>query len=173
MIQTKINFVRSLLICIECTFCRLIRHPEHLIGRHWYLSANWRSFIHHHLISESSVLRHRVLIVASTRIVLCSVSSCVVWVNVHMPALWTPVRDFNWNSLNGLRDQHMHRRTDQRTNTPNYALTFWSSVRRIPWKHRTPTRQTLWWQSPKNQRALITKFTAAHDINMGRLYGSS
>jgi hypothetical protein len=30
---------------IRCSFCRLIRHSEHLIGRHWYLPANWRSFI--------------------------------------------------------------------------------------------------------------------------------
>jgi hypothetical protein len=30
---------------IECSLCRLIRRPEHLIGRHWYLPANWRSFI--------------------------------------------------------------------------------------------------------------------------------
>jgi hypothetical protein len=32
-------------ICIECSLCRLIRRPEHLIGRHWYLQANWRLFI--------------------------------------------------------------------------------------------------------------------------------
>jgi hypothetical protein len=31
--------------CIQCPLCRLIRCPEHLIGRHWYLPANWRSFI--------------------------------------------------------------------------------------------------------------------------------
>jgi hypothetical protein len=30
---------------IECSLCRLIRRPEHLIGRHWYLPVNWRSFI--------------------------------------------------------------------------------------------------------------------------------
>jgi hypothetical protein len=30
---------------IECLLCRLIRRPEHLIGRHWHLPANWRSFI--------------------------------------------------------------------------------------------------------------------------------
>jgi hypothetical protein len=30
---------------IQCSLCRLIRHPEHLFGRHWYLPANWRSFI--------------------------------------------------------------------------------------------------------------------------------
>jgi hypothetical protein len=30
---------------VGCSFCRLMRRPEHLIGRHWYLPANWRSFI--------------------------------------------------------------------------------------------------------------------------------
>jgi hypothetical protein len=30
---------------MECSSCRLIRRPEHLIGRHWYLPVNWRSFI--------------------------------------------------------------------------------------------------------------------------------
>jgi hypothetical protein len=30
---------------IECSLCGLIRHPKHLIGKHWYLPANWRSFI--------------------------------------------------------------------------------------------------------------------------------
>jgi hypothetical protein len=30
---------------IDCSLCRLIRCPEHLIGRHWFLPANWRSFI--------------------------------------------------------------------------------------------------------------------------------
>jgi hypothetical protein len=29
----------------RCSFFRLIRRPEHLIGRHCYLPANWRSFI--------------------------------------------------------------------------------------------------------------------------------
>jgi hypothetical protein len=28
-----------------CSFCRLIRRPEHLVGRHWYILANWRSYI--------------------------------------------------------------------------------------------------------------------------------
>jgi hypothetical protein len=32
-------------IYIQCSLCRLIRHREHLIGRRWYLPANWRSFI--------------------------------------------------------------------------------------------------------------------------------
>jgi hypothetical protein len=29
----------------ECSLCRLIRRPEHHIGRHCYLPTNWRSFI--------------------------------------------------------------------------------------------------------------------------------
>jgi hypothetical protein len=32
-------------VYIECSLCRLIRRPEHPIGRHWYLPANWRSLI--------------------------------------------------------------------------------------------------------------------------------
>jgi hypothetical protein len=28
---------------IGCSLCRLIRHPEHLSGRHWNLLKNWRS----------------------------------------------------------------------------------------------------------------------------------
>jgi hypothetical protein len=28
----------------KCSLCRLIGRTEHLIGRHWYLPANWRSF---------------------------------------------------------------------------------------------------------------------------------
>jgi hypothetical protein len=30
---------------IGCSFCRPIRCPEHVIGRHWYLPADWKSFI--------------------------------------------------------------------------------------------------------------------------------
>jgi hypothetical protein len=30
---------------IGCSLCRLITRPEHLIGRRWYLPANWSSFI--------------------------------------------------------------------------------------------------------------------------------
>jgi hypothetical protein len=38
---------RSVVKCIntECSFCRLVRCPEHLNGKRWYLPANWRSFI--------------------------------------------------------------------------------------------------------------------------------
>jgi hypothetical protein len=32
-------------IYIGCSFCTLIRRPEHLIGTHCYLPANWRPFI--------------------------------------------------------------------------------------------------------------------------------
>jgi hypothetical protein len=30
---------------VVCSLCRLIRCPEHLISKHCYLPANWRSFI--------------------------------------------------------------------------------------------------------------------------------
>jgi hypothetical protein len=36
--------IKNILIYIECYFCRLIRRPEHLMGRHWCLPANWRPF---------------------------------------------------------------------------------------------------------------------------------
>jgi hypothetical protein len=29
----------------ECSLYRIIRRPEHLIGRHWHLPENWRPFI--------------------------------------------------------------------------------------------------------------------------------
>jgi hypothetical protein len=29
----------------KCSFCRLTRCLQHLIGRHWYLPVNWRPFI--------------------------------------------------------------------------------------------------------------------------------
>jgi hypothetical protein len=35
-----------------CSFWRIFRRPEHLIGRHWYLQANWRSFIRWSLDSQ-------------------------------------------------------------------------------------------------------------------------
>jgi hypothetical protein len=38
-------FLFSLQDYIGCSYCRLIRRPEHLVGRHWYLQANWMSFI--------------------------------------------------------------------------------------------------------------------------------
>jgi hypothetical protein len=66
-IQTSILLTSCLTLfcafCVSCTQCpkwlnfhipiwdigslfrRHIRRPEHLIGRHWYLPANWRSFI--------------------------------------------------------------------------------------------------------------------------------
>jgi hypothetical protein len=44
-----ISFLLSYFLCffpsILCSFWRLIRRPEHLIGRRWYLPANCRSFI--------------------------------------------------------------------------------------------------------------------------------
>jgi hypothetical protein len=34
-----------ILLYTGCSFCRLIRRPQHFIGRHFYLPTNWRSFI--------------------------------------------------------------------------------------------------------------------------------
>jgi hypothetical protein len=42
---TSIKIRCDLLNNIGCSFCRIIRRPEHLIDRHWYLPATWRSFI--------------------------------------------------------------------------------------------------------------------------------
>jgi hypothetical protein len=64
-----------------CSFCRLIRRPEHLISKQWYLPTNWRPFIRWSLISESvSVMP---LSVTKASIVLCSVSLWLMWVNVQ------------------------------------------------------------------------------------------
>jgi hypothetical protein len=65
---------------IECSFCRLIRRPEHLIERHWY---RWQSEGHSfgdHMISLSVIVTPSSVIEAS--IVLCSVSLWLVWVSV-------------------------------------------------------------------------------------------
>jgi hypothetical protein len=37
--------VPNISVYTGCSFCGLIRRPEHLIGRHWYHPVNWRSFI--------------------------------------------------------------------------------------------------------------------------------
>jgi hypothetical protein len=67
---------------IECSLYRLIRRPEHLIGRH---SGTSRQTEGHsfgdHLISESVSVTPPSVIEAS--IVLCSVSLWLVWVNVQ------------------------------------------------------------------------------------------
>jgi hypothetical protein len=66
---------------IGCSLCRLIRRPDHLIGRHWYLPENWISLIWYHLSSEPvSVTPSSVI---ETSIVLCSVSLWLVWINVQ------------------------------------------------------------------------------------------
>jgi hypothetical protein len=72
--------------CIGCSFCRLISRPEYLIGRHWYLPANWRS---HSVITwavSQSVLCHGVL-QKLLLCVLCLHDSCESMSN--QPALWT------------------------------------------------------------------------------------
>jgi hypothetical protein len=68
---------------IGCSFCRLIRRPEHLIARHWYLPANWEGHsCGDQLISESVSVTPSSVIGAS--IVLCSVSLRLVWINVQL-----------------------------------------------------------------------------------------
>jgi hypothetical protein len=64
---------------IGCSFCRLIRRPEHLIGRHWYLPQTEGQSFGDHLISESVSVTPSSVVEAS--IVLCSVSLWLVWVN--------------------------------------------------------------------------------------------
>jgi hypothetical protein len=38
--KVEVTSTGMLFIPIECSLRRLIRLPEHLIGRHWYLPAN-------------------------------------------------------------------------------------------------------------------------------------
>jgi hypothetical protein len=59
-----------------CSLCRLIRRPELLIGRHWYLPANWKSFIRWYLISES-------VSVIPPSVIEASILRCSIWVNVQ------------------------------------------------------------------------------------------
>jgi hypothetical protein len=83
----SIYLMQQPVYCIQRSLCRLIRRPEHLIGRHWYLPPNWRSFIRRSV--SQSVLRHRLwqkLLLCS---VLCLYDSCESMSN--QPALWTPV----------------------------------------------------------------------------------
>jgi hypothetical protein len=69
-------------VTIGCSFCRFIRRPEHLIGRHYGIS--WQTEGHSfgpHLNSESVLVMPSSVI--ETSIVLCSLSSWLVWVNVQ------------------------------------------------------------------------------------------
>jgi hypothetical protein len=57
---------------IECSFCRLVRSPEHLIGRHCGISRQTEGHsFGDHLISESVSVKKSTVIEAS--FVLCSV----------------------------------------------------------------------------------------------------
>jgi hypothetical protein len=71
---------------IECSLCRLIRHPEHLIGRHCGISEKTvgHSF-GDHLISESVSVTPSIVIEAS--IVPCSVSFDTCESMSNQPAL--------------------------------------------------------------------------------------
>jgi hypothetical protein len=67
---------------IRCSFCRLIRRPEHLIGRHCGISRQTEGHsFGDHLSSES--VRVTPSSVTEASIVLCSVSLWLVWVNVQ------------------------------------------------------------------------------------------
>jgi hypothetical protein len=69
-------------VCIGCSFCRLIIRPEHLTDRHRYLPANWRSFIRW---SPDQWVSQCYSIECS---VLCLYDSCESMSN--QPARWTP-----------------------------------------------------------------------------------
>jgi hypothetical protein len=74
---------------IECSLCRLIRCPEHLIGRHCGISRQTEGHsFGDRLISESVIVTPSSVIEAS--IVFCSVSLWLVWVMSNQPTLWTP-----------------------------------------------------------------------------------
>jgi hypothetical protein len=73
---------------VECSLCRLIRRSEHLIGRHWYLPANWRSFIRwspEQWVSQCYAIEcYR----SFCCVLLCLYDSCE-WMP-NQPSLWTP-----------------------------------------------------------------------------------
>jgi hypothetical protein len=64
-----------------CSFCRLIKRPEHLIARHWHLPQTESHWFGDHLISESVCVAPSSVIVAY--MVLCSVSLWLVSVDVQ------------------------------------------------------------------------------------------
>jgi hypothetical protein len=72
--------IKFFFIYIECSLCRLVRHPDHLIGRHWYLLAKWRSFIWWSPDQWVSIMPSSVV---ETSIVLCSVSIWLAWVSIQ------------------------------------------------------------------------------------------
>jgi hypothetical protein len=62
-----------------CSFCRLIRRAEHLIGRHWYLPAYWRSFIRwspDQWVSPCYAIEH-------DRSYYCALFFMTLWANVQ------------------------------------------------------------------------------------------
>jgi hypothetical protein len=80
--------ISHLYINIGCSFCRLFRRTEHLIGRHWYVPENWRSFFRWSPDQWVSVMPSSV---TEASVVLCSVSS---W----QPERWTPYT-IEWRRL--------------------------------------------------------------------------
>jgi hypothetical protein len=79
-------YINNILLMTTCKrSSKWVKSSLHLIGRHWYLSANWRSFIRWSM--GQLVLRHRVwqtLILCS---VLCLYYACVS--SSNQPTRWT------------------------------------------------------------------------------------
>jgi hypothetical protein len=91
--------------CIGCSFCRLIRRPEHLIGRHYGISRQTEGHsFGDHLISGSVNVTPSSVVEAS--IVLCSVSSWLVWVNVQSAYAMNTRYNYHNNVLRTLGDSH-------------------------------------------------------------------
>jgi hypothetical protein len=71
---------------IECSLCRVIRRPEHLIGRHCGISRQTEGHLFDdHLISESVSVTPSSDIEASIVLSLCLYDSCELMFN--RPAL--------------------------------------------------------------------------------------
>jgi hypothetical protein len=80
---------------IECSFCRLIRRPEHLIGKRVGISRQTEGLsFGGHLINESVSVTPSSVTEAS--IVLCSVSLWLVWVSVQSACALNTRYIWNW-----------------------------------------------------------------------------
>jgi hypothetical protein len=68
-----------------CSLCRLIRRPEHLIGRHWYLPANWR-WSPHQWVSQCYVIEcYRSFYCALLCVFMTHVSQCEIGLRSEHP----------------------------------------------------------------------------------------
>jgi hypothetical protein len=81
-----------ILYYIECSLCRLIRRLEHLIGRHWYLPANWRSFIRwspdQWVSQRYAIERDRSFYCALFCVFMSRVSQCPMSLRSEHPIVW-------------------------------------------------------------------------------------